>query len=212
MRRRIPHPPSANDTYSIVVIASLTLSITALWTQGKAGTFLLFNPVHHEWLDHFFKAETFVGDGWFSIILGLLLILNREKERGIQVLAGFAISGLLAQLIKSFVYAPRPMALIPGSTYPYFLPDYTLNAWNSFPSGHTTSAFCFTAILAWSSGSNTFKFWLAIIALLTGYSRIYLGQHFPDDVISGALLGLFTAYAIRVFWPALSRSKSRVRT
>jgi membrane-associated phospholipid phosphatase len=211
MRPRIPQPPSVNDTYSILVIVSLTLGIIALWLQGKVGTFLLFNPVHNEWLNHFFKAETFLGDGWFSIILGVLLILTREKERGMQVLAGFALSGLLAQLIKNFVYAPRPMALIPGSTYPYFLPDYTLNAWNSFPSGHTTSVFCFTAIMAWTSSSNTFKFWLAIIALLTGYSRVYLGQHFPDDVISGALLGLFTAYAIRVFWPTLSRSQSKAR-
>lgn len=199
MRRRHPNPPSANDTYSIVVLVSLALGISVLWMQGKVGAFLFFNPVHNDALDLFFKAVTFFGDGIFSIILGVALILFGMKDRGAQVLLGYALSGILAQLLKRIVHAPRPMALITDTTYTHFLPGYTLNAWNSFPSGHTASAFCFTAILAWTSFSNSFKFWLAVIALLTGYSRIYLGQHFPDDVISGALLGLLSAYAIRVF-------------
>lgn len=201
MRRSLPHPPSANDTYSVVVIAALALGITALWVNGKVGAFLFFNPFHGSVSDTFFKAVTFLGDGWFSIIVGVALIIFKEKDRGAQVLLGYAVSGILAQLIKKLVQAPRPMAIIPETTYTHFIPGYTLNAWNSFPSGHTASAFCFTAILAWTSWSNTFKFWLAIIALLVGYSRVYLGQHFPDDVISGALLGLFTAYAVSVFQP-----------
>lgn len=206
MHRRLPNPPSANDMYSIVVITALALGIIGLWTEGKIGAFIAFNPLHNSVLDSFFKAVTFFGDGWFSIMLGVALIVFRERERGAQVILGYALSGILVQLLKKIVHAPRPMAIIPSSTYPHFLPDYTLNAWNSFPSGHTASAFCFTALLAWTSFSNSFKFWLAIIALLTGYSRIYLGQHFPDDVISGALLGLFTAYAIRVFQPRFPRN------
>ncbi len=199
MHRRPPHPPSAKDTYSILVIVCLSLGIMTLWIQGKVGAFLFLNPVHHAILDKFFKAVTIFGDGWFSIILGVALIVFRMKDRGAQILLGYAISGIIAQLLKRLVHAPRPMTIIPDTTYAHFLPGYTLNAWNSFPSGHTASAFCFTAILAWTTWSNRFKFALAIIALLTGYSRVYLGQHFPDDVISGALLGLLSAYAIRVF-------------
>lgn len=200
MRQRPPHPPSASDTYSIVVIVSLALGIITLWTQGKVGAFLFFNPVHNHVLDLFFKAFTFLGDGMFSILLAVAFFIFKKRERSAQLLLGYALSGLFAQFLKLIVHAPRPRAIIPETSYPHFLPDYTLNAWNSFPSGHTTSAFCFTAILAWSGTSNSFKFAMAIIALLTGYSRIYLGQHFPDDVISGALLGLLCAYAIMAKW------------
>jgi membrane-associated phospholipid phosphatase len=205
MRARVPHPPSAKDAYAAAILISLSLGLWTLWTQGKIGAFLMFNPLHNNALDFFFKAVTFLGDGIFSILLGISLIIIREKNRGAMVLAGYALSGLLAQALKAVVHAPRPMAIISPELYQYFLPGYTLNAWNSFPSGHTTSAFCFTAILAWTTTSNSFKLGLALTALLVGYSRIYLGQHFPDDVISGALLGLLAAYGVVVAWPKITR-------
>jgi membrane-associated phospholipid phosphatase len=185
--------------YSATVAGFLILGLILIWAVPKTELFIRINALHSPFLDGFFKTITYLGDGWFSIVAGLLLILVKRKELGSMVLASYAISGLLAQLLKRYVTMPRPMAVIPGSTYPHFIPDYTLNAWNSFPSGHSASVFALTALLAWNSPVPQKRFLLAVAALLTGYSRIYLGNHFLDDVVSGALLGLLTSCGVMLF-------------
>jgi membrane-associated phospholipid phosphatase len=189
---------SSRDLYTVTVAGVFIIALIGLWSFPKTEFFRIVNPVHNDFLDGFFKTITYLGDGWVSIIVGLVLLLTGKKPLGSMVLAGFALSGLLSQLLKSFVSMPRPRAIIPDSAYPHFIADYTLNAWNSFPSGHTASVFSLTALLAWNSSIPPRKFTLAVAAILTGYSRIYLGQHFPDDVLSGALLGLFSAYGIMI--------------
>ena len=187
---------TGKDLYVTIVAGVFILALVGLWSFPKTECFRVVNPVHTPFLDVFFKTITFLGDGWCSIIIGVLLISAGKRSLGSKVLVGYAVSGLLAQLLKRFVSMPRPRAIIPDSAYPHFIPDYTLNAWNSFPSGHTASVFALTAILAWSSPVPARRGMLAVAAIMTGYSRIYLGQHFPDDVLSGALLGLFTAYGV----------------
>jgi membrane-associated phospholipid phosphatase len=187
---------SSGDLYTTTVAGVFIIALIGLWSFPKTEYFLIVNPVHNEFLDGFFKTITYLGDGWFSIIIGLMLLLTGKKPLGSMILAGYALSGLLAQTLKRFVSMPRPRAIIPDSAYRHFISDYTLNAWNSFPSGHTASVFTLTALLAWNGSVPARKFTLAVAAILTGYSRIYLGQHFPDDVLSGALLGLFSAYGI----------------
>jgi len=186
------------DLYVTIVTGVFILTLVGLWSFPKTEFFRFVNPFHNPVLDGFFKTITFLGDGWFSIILGVVLLMSGKRSLGSMILTGYALSGLIAQTLKRFVSMPRPRAIIPDSAYPYFMPDYTLKAWNSFPSGHTASVFALTAILAWSGPKPARRLVLAVAAILTGYSRIYLGQHFPDDVLSGALLGLFTAYAVMI--------------
>jgi membrane-associated phospholipid phosphatase len=199
----------SSDLYSTMVAGVFILALVGVWSFPKMEFFRLVNPLHGPYLDGFFKAITYLGDGWCSITIGMLLILTGKRSIGIKVLVAYAISGALAQLLKKFIAMPRPRAIIPDSAYPHFLPGYTLDGWNAFPSGHTASVFALTAILAWSSPVQANRAMLAIAAILTGYSRIYLGQHFPDDVLSGALLGLFTAYVVFRFQDRLAGRNSR---
>jgi membrane-associated phospholipid phosphatase len=68
-----------------------------------------------------------------------------------------------------------------------------MNLWNSFPSGHTMAAFGLYAALAFYAKKWYQAFGLFFLALLVGYSRIYLSQHFLVDVIFGAMLGCLAA-------------------
>ena len=69
---------------------------------------------------------------------------------------------------------------------------YAMHEWNSFPSGHTMSAFGLSSLLALMAGPKSRKrvLVLALLAIAVGLSRIFLVQHFLVDVLAGALLGM----------------------
>jgi membrane-associated phospholipid phosphatase len=69
---------------------------------------------------------------------------------------------------------------------------------NSFPSGHTTSVFALAVLLALNTNDKRISLIYLVTAIITGYSRIYLGQHFLADVVTGALIGMLSA--LLVYW------------
>jgi undecaprenyl-diphosphatase len=110
------------------------------------------------------------------------------KRRDTKYLAIAVIGAMiLDRLLKLSFHRPRPtpfFGLAPPDSY-------------SFPSGHALISFCFFAILAWllESHIRSFPLRLAILALFAflvlaiGYSRIYLGVHYPSDVLAGYAAG-----------------------
>jgi membrane-associated phospholipid phosphatase len=82
--------------------------------------------------------------------------------------------------------------------YQHFIDGVSIANYESFPSGHTTSAFALAFILAHSTNKISIQIILLIFAITTGYSRMYLGQHFLTDVLFGSLLGTFIS-ALSIF-------------
>ena len=115
----------------------------------------------------------------------LLEFLGRRGHGIVVVLAiGYGIELLLYVLIKRFVSRLRPFVVIPGVTMLISPPDEF-----SFPSGHTAAAFVMTTVVAmWYPVLFLFVFPLA---LGVGVSRVYLGVHYPSDILAGAALGVF---------------------
>jgi membrane-associated phospholipid phosphatase len=64
---------------------------------------------------------------------------------------------------------------------------------HSFPSGHTTTAFTMALIMAHMINKKSWSVILPALALLAGYSRVYLAQHFPTDVLAGMCIGIVSA-------------------
>ena len=77
----------------------------------------------------------------------------------------------------------------------HLVPGVQLYAHFSFPSGHTTAAFCIYGVLAVLSGRPVLQWLFFLIAALVGISRIYLLQHFMEDAV-WRLLGTMTAYLL----------------
>ena len=144
--------------------------------------------------DLFFRWFTKVGEGYgYLVVFLILLVYKRRAAWGVPLL-GIAVS-LVAWVGKTLFHHPRPylyfeqqgllaqLELIPGVKVHKGL--------TSFPSGHTMAAFALFTFLALCFPR---KPWLSItcfcIALLVGVSRMYLVQHFFEDVYLGALLGL----------------------
>ncbi|QQL51609.1 phosphatase PAP2 family protein [Mucilaginibacter ginkgonis] len=126
-----------------------------------------------------------------AMFIGGVLGHDKElRENSLYVASSTAISLGLTLLIKHFVRRPRPF--IRNKT---FIPVYRAGS-TSFPSGHTSTTFALA-----SSLSIAYPKWYVIApafiyAGTVGYSRMYLGEHFPTDVAAGATIGVGSAVAL----------------
>ena len=176
--------------YFIGIGAFFLFCIFFLFTMGKGESFLFLNQLHNKTLDLFFKNYTFLGDGLFAVILSLILFFFVKTQRlSVEILSSYIVSGLLAQVFKNIFKHPRPRAFFSPQDYAYFIDGVSIQNHVSFPSGHTTTAFALTLILANRTDNKFLQCLFLFMAILAGYSRIYLAQHFLEDVFAGAILG-----------------------
>lgn len=122
------------------------------------------------------------------LIKGIISKNEIDKKRGLYFAGSFASNVAITYLLKKSINRKRP-----GETDPNFT-VLTPASSRSFPSGHTSEAFSMATSL-----SLEFKKWYVIVpaytfASLVGYSRMYLGAHYPSDVIAGALVGSGAAW------------------
>jgi membrane-associated phospholipid phosphatase len=187
-----------DPVFWILLLSLLLACGICLVMFSSIDLFFRLNTFHTLYLDTFFQNYTLLGDGVFSIAIFLLLLLADKIPLALQVITGYLFSGIISQIIKHLVHAPRPHAIITNAEYPYFIEGVTLSGMNSFPSGHTTSVFALAVLLALNTTDKRISLIYLITAIITGYSRIYLGQHFLADVTTGALIG--TLSALVVYW------------
>ncbi|HVS95473.1 MAG TPA: phosphatase PAP2 family protein [Puia sp.] len=173
---------------------------------GKATAFVDLNPYHRTTLDSVFAWITFLGDGTFSVIVIAVLLLRRRWSPAVQVTAAFLLSALLAQVLKRLFSMPRPMQFFPAGQYPYFIKGVTHLGFASFPSGHSTTIFALATMLAILTGDRRWKVVYLLAAVLVGYSRIYLGQHFLGDVLMGSCIGIWTS--VLVHWVVVRKAQA----
>ncbi len=156
----------------------------------KEEAFLLFNSAHHPFLDYFFTVVTLFGDGLFVVLVGLVYFFFRSRKLGIAVVATYIGSGLICSLLKRSFQTYRPGFSLQDHPDFHSVPWLPLAQHNAFPSGHSTSAFALAAALALFGKDIRLALIALLLACLTGYSRVYLGQHYWDDVWFGTMLGM----------------------
>ncbi len=89
-----------------------------------------------------------------------------------------------------FKGVPRPTKYFENTETLHLVEGVKMHGMNSFPSGHTITAFAIFIILALIVKKNYLKVFFTTIAILAGFSRVYLSQHFLEDIFSGALIGI----------------------
>ena len=170
----------------------------------------LSKPIGPVWLEGVLLDLTSLGG---STVLGLVIVsvvgflLLQARYRTALVVAITSISGeLVSTLLKQAFNRPRP------SVVPHLRDVYTL----SFPSGHAMeSAIVYLtlgAILMRATESRVTKLYCLgmamLLTLLVGISRVYLGVHYPTDVIGGWMIGFVWA---SVCWMAAARFETTAR-
>lgn len=152
-----------------------------LWIQSTLRT-----PA----LTLFFTHFTRFGDAGFLFIVLALLLLIPKKTRPLALRAGVALlfSLLFTNIIlKHLVGRVRPFEVVEGLVALVSEKDP-----NSFPSGHTSAAFAFAFALLPAVKKPATKVGLVALAVLMGLSRLYVGVHYPTDVLVGCAVGICT--------------------
>lgn len=167
----------------------------------------LSDPIGPEWLEEFGRDITAMGGVGVLTLLTLaiagFLILQHNKQIAIFIVVAIAGGFLISTFLKSGFDRPRP-DLVPHESYVYTA---------SFPSGHAAmSAVAYLTLgtlLAHVQHRRRVKIYLIVLALLittaVGTSRIYLGVHWPTDVLAGWTLGVSWALACRLAAGLLQR-------
>lgn len=154
------------------------------------------------WLDVVMLGATTLGEGWVQALIGLAAVIvasarKRDDLRrmGYAALGAYAGAGLISQAVKHLGDRPRPLLVLYDARYvgdPLFI--------HSFPSGHATTIFA--AAFAWGAFLPRARWALYGLAALVAVSRVYLGVHFPLDVVCGAVLGALVGIgSARLFKP-----------
>lgn len=148
----------------------------------------------HKLLDYFFIAVTYLGSDVFAVGFVLAFaILPGSKVQSFALSAALALvlSGLTVGVMKNTLRRKRPFeTIIELDSLRIGIDQY------SFPSGHTTAAFCLAVTSALVTQGNIASAAYLLLALLVALSRVYLGVHYPSDVITGGFIG--SSYALLI--------------
>ncbi len=137
-----------------------------------------------------FAAITHLGDVGFGIVMAIAIVafvIRHHRARAIGLFTASAGGTLLDNLLKAIFHRGRPE---------YATEFITRASW-SFPSGHATNSitgYGFLAFLLITHTTDRRRRWAigagaALLILIVGFSRIYLGVHYPSDVLGGYLAG-----------------------
>ena len=160
-------------------------------------------------LDPFMKLYTQLGNsGMLFITLGVLLLLFKPTRRaGASALCAMLVGLVVVNFtIKPLVARDRPWLVI--ENFVNLVPEHDPN---SFPSGHTNAAFAFALAVCMSAPKKWMKVSAVCAAAVMGLSRLYVGVHFPSDVLAGAVIGslcgLLGAWVVSKAWERLHTAR-----
>lgn len=162
------------------------------WITNIDVSILLFIQEHIrvDALNGFWKFITSLGDGgWFWIALGLILLIPKKTRKvGLAALLSLALGALITNVtLKPLIARTRPFDLV-DSIIPLIAKprDY------SFPSGHTCASFS-AALIFYRMLPKKYGIPAVVLAAMIALSRLYVGVHYPTDVIGGFLAALLAS-------------------
>ena len=171
----------------LLVFAAVTLSL--IWSVGQRLDAWVFTSLNTRgypiWLDRAMWLTTQLGNMLAAFVAGLLVFLLHDPDLALEIVFGTLTLWLLVELIKALSERERPFLSLDKAR---------VIGWHergdSFPSGHTTQVFFLVTLLIhdFQLGMGA-AVGLYAVAALVGFTRVYVGAHYPRDVIAGMVLG-----------------------
>lgn len=171
------------------------IAVSLVWSSGQSidtVVFSFFNKYgkRPHWLDRTMLILTEIGNGIVTAIIAVTLFFTVNEHLAYDFILGTLTLWIVVELIKSLIKRPRPYI---------YLKDVRIIGirarGKSFPSGHTSQAFYMATLLVQYFKANIIiSVLLYIIALIVGTTRMYMGMHYPRDVLAGAVLGTFWGF------------------
>lgn len=198
MRR---HPLALWALYSAPLLAVVALTWFGFDTETACSAFFKEHRAAHPVLKEIFTYLTNYGNVVFYGIFGFMLVRawktgNRDQLRYviITLVVQALIAGLAVRFLKYTIGRPRP------DQGGLFHPLSTRGSMHSLPSGHTAEFTGWSSSLGLRYGQLWLNGLLGLFLGAMGFSRIYLGWHYPTDVFFGWLLGSFTGFTVLVIY------------
>ncbi|MDO8992486.1 phosphatase PAP2 family protein [Daejeonella sp.] len=184
--------------FLIPFLILLLIGFILLLLNSKAELFLWINRHHNSFFDGFFKLITLLGDGIITVIVVLVLLFFKFRYSVLAAIA-FAYSSLAIQVLKYLFKAPRPAKYFENIIPIRTIEGYPVHEWNSFPSGHAAAAFTLAVVLTYLLPHRQ-RHWVIIpLAALTAFSRVYLAQHFMEDIVAGSIIAVLMTFHM-IWW------------
>jgi len=180
----------ARGTLSSMLLVFSLLALSLVWSAGQridVWGFLIFNlrGLRPLWLDRIMLAVTQLGSGIAAAAIGLVLFLAGDRLASYELILGTLTLWIVVELVKALVRRSRPFIRL---TQARVVGSRAIG--RSFPSGHTSQAFFTATLMAQHFHVNALMLLLMYsLAMLIGITRMYVGAHYPRDVLAGALLG-----------------------
>lgn len=161
---------------------------------------LYTNRYYSPFWDEAMQWVTLIGDGWTITVFVLLMFAWNRRLAFFTGITCLLASGI-THLLKYTIYygEARPVLFFAGTKKLRLVPNIDNAFFNTFPSGHTTVSFAFFFCLALGLKNEWYKAVCLFVAASIGFSRIYLSQHFLQDVYFGSIIGTLTAVLIFYF-------------
>lgn len=176
----------------------LAVGLAAVATSDRLALHAAINCCHAHVLDRFFAAFTHLADGLVPALLALIILVTRDLRSFLMMGLSSGLSAIITQSLKRgpFAHEGRPSTHREALGAMDWVEGIDLHVATTFPSGHSTAAFSMCLALAVVLGRRHWAIPLAIVAGLLAFSRVYLSQHFTEDIIAGSLIGTLTAVAV----------------
>lgn len=195
-----------NASYLLTFVLLFATALVFLSQIAKGDESLYFAAHRSAFANFFFRFATHIGEPYVYIAAAIALLWVQYRHSFSIIFVLGPIMLLFSESLKRLFGHPRPVTYFeeilhhPVDSYLVLEREAMNISWtNSFPSGHTISAFAFYGFMALLAPNHFLRVLCMLVAALVAMSRVYLFQHFLEDVTSGALVGTVVAlitYAI----------------
>jgi membrane-associated phospholipid phosphatase len=160
---------------------------------SKDEIYFAVNTRYSDFLDTVEPYITDLGNGWTIVILSAILALYNYRVAFLMITT-FVVTSLSVQIAKFFFAAPRPKLYFKDQLSKlHFVKGVEMLSHHSFPSGHTLTAFATGVLVTYLVKNKNWSILLLFYGVMVGFSRMYLSEHFFEDVIGGSMMGVFLA-------------------
>jgi len=180
-----------NRVFLLLYALFLVVGAILIMQYEKGHEILVFNQLHTPFFDTLFKYVTQIAEApmfFLIIIVAIRFSYGKGILLGINSLLVFAVTGFLKYY--PFANHVRPAVFFEGKEQLNFVQGVQIYRYNSFPSGHTASAFGLFFMLSVMANNKKWAPVFFTLALMVGVSRVYLLEHFFHDVYAGSLVGV----------------------
>jgi len=190
-----------NKIIIIPYLLFVIVGLTVYFYLGKDATHIFLNKYHSKFFDVFSKWATYLVSGASGFIASAIVLFFSIKL-SIVILTSFISSGVFVQILKLIFFPDlnRPAFYFKG-IYNIHLIDGIKQLYHySFPSGHAATAMSIFFSIALFVENKFLKSLFFIIAIIICYSRVYLSQHFLEDIIVGSLIGIIFSFYFKFYF------------